>query len=53
MQVLSEQNTVATFDPISLSSTNLGVFIWLSDMSNKCNVYFASMVNLFSNVITA
>lgn len=53
MQVLSEQNTVATFDPIGLLSTNLELLIWSSDTSNKCNVYFASTVNRFSNVITA
>lgn len=53
MQVFSEQNIVATFDPIALFSSNLKSLIWLCDMSNKFNVYLASMVNWFSNVITA
>jgi len=45
MQVLSEQNIVAALDPIALFSSSLKSLIWLSDVSNKYNVYLASMVN--------
>lgn len=53
MQSLFEQNIVATFVPIGLFSLNLVLFIWFTDTSNKFNVYFASIANWFSNVITA